>query len=144
MVHGKWLCLHRGPVWQYEVEPQVRVNTYEVNGSNVDIIQSALEQSSLSLEESSDNLMDGESVTAPFCSSPSLEENVGEKIYIAQMVLKLWFTCPTCGIVFLKVPHRRWNKDCCLNRKWRGCIPFSQTHPSDTTHTCMIPLRLVM
>ena len=74
----KWLCLHRGPVWQYEVEPQVGVSTYEVDGSNVDIIQSALEQFSLSLKESSDSLMDGESVTVPFCSSPSLKENVGE------------------------------------------------------------------
>ena len=75
----KWLCLHRGPVWQYEVEPQVGVYTYEVDWSNVDIIQSALEQSSLSLEESSDSLMDGESVAVPFCSSPSLEENVHEE-----------------------------------------------------------------
>ena len=75
----KWLCLHRGPVWQYEVEPQVGVNTHDVDGSNVDIIQSALEQSSLSLEESSDSLMDGESVTVPFCSSPSFEENVSEE-----------------------------------------------------------------
>ena len=55
------------------------VNTYEVDGSNVDIIQSALEQSSLSLEESSDSLMDGESVAVPFCSSPSLKENVHEE-----------------------------------------------------------------
>ena len=76
----KWLCLHGGQVWQYEVEPQVGVNTYEVDGSNVDIIQSALEQSSLSLEESSDSLMDGEPVAVPsFCSSPSLEENVHEE-----------------------------------------------------------------
>ena len=28
------------PVWQCEVEPQVEVNTYEVDGSNRDIIQS--------------------------------------------------------------------------------------------------------
>ena len=137
----KWLCLHRGPVWQYEVEPQVGVYTYEVDGSNVDIIQSALEQSSLSPEESSDSLMDGESVAVPFCSSPSLEENVREekKTYITQMVLKMWSTCATCGIVFLKVPGRRWNRDWCLHRKWRSCIPFSQTHPQllDATHTCM-------
>ena len=83
----KWLCPHRGPVWQYEVEPQVGVNTNGVDGSNVDIIQSALQQSSLSLEESSDSLelgdttlslTDGESVAVPFCSSPSPEENVHE------------------------------------------------------------------
>ena len=60
-------------------------DTYEVDRSNVDIIQSPLELSSLSLEESSNSLelgdttlslMDGKSVAVPFCSSPSLKENV--------------------------------------------------------------------
>ena len=76
----------------------MEVNTNQVDGSNVDIIQSALEQSSLSLEESSDslelgiditlNLMDGESVAVPFCSSPSLQENVHkENLHHAYSVL---------------------------------------------------------
>ena len=42
--------------------------------------------------------------------------------------------------------EQRWNREWCLHRKWRSCIPFSQTHPQllDAIHTCMIPLRLVM
>ena len=31
----KWLCLHRGPVRQFEVDPLVEVNTNKVVGSNV-------------------------------------------------------------------------------------------------------------
>ena len=61
----KWLCLHRGPVWHYELEPQATecvnrgpvwhyelepqttesVNVDEVDNSDTDIIQSALQQS---------------------------------------------------------------------------------------------------
>ena len=43
----RWLCLHRGPVWQYEVEPQAAVHV-NVDSSDMDIIRSALQQSSLS------------------------------------------------------------------------------------------------
>ena len=85
----KWLCLHRGLVWQYEVEPQaaVHVNVDETDSSNVDIIESALQQSSLSLEDSNNTLdlsdttlsfMDNGPVAIPFCSSPLSEENVPE------------------------------------------------------------------
>ena len=85
----KWLCLHRGPVWQYEVDPQaaVHVNVDEADSSNVDIIESALQQSSLSLEDSNNTLdlsdttlsfMDNGAVAIPACSSPLSEENVPE------------------------------------------------------------------
>ena len=129
----KWLCLHRGPVWQYEVEPQVEVNTCEVDGSNVDIIQSVLEQSKLSLEESRDSLMDGGSVAVhvPFCSSPSLEENVHEE--------NLHHVDGVEDVVH--VSHL-WNRvpDSARQEMEQG------THPQlpDATHTCMIPLRSVM
>jgi len=51
-----WLCLHRGSVWQYEVEPQVvvHVNVDQADSSKMDIIESALLQSSLSLQDSYD------------------------------------------------------------------------------------------
>ena len=54
----KWLCLHRGPVWQYEVEQQaaVHVNADQADSSEMDIVQSALLQSSLSLEDSNDTI----------------------------------------------------------------------------------------
>ena len=84
----KWLCLHRGPVWQYEVEPQaaVHVNVDETDSSNMDIIQSALQQSSLSLKDSyaldlSDTTFTGnESVAIPTSYSPLSEENIPEEI----------------------------------------------------------------
>lgn len=87
----KWLCLHRGPVWQYEVEPQAaeHVNVDEADSSDMDIIESALQQSSLSLEDSSDTLdlsnitpsfMDNDTFAMPTCSSPLSEENVPEEI----------------------------------------------------------------
>jgi len=43
-------------VWQYEVEPQATelVCADDIDSSDIDIIQSALQQSSLSLEDSSD------------------------------------------------------------------------------------------
>ena len=103
----KWLCLHRGPVWQYEVEPQaaVNVNVDQAHSSEVDIIQSALLQSSLSLEDSNDtldlsnttpSLMDIEPATTPTCSSPigeevSLEANVVEDVI---HVSHLWNRVP--------------------------------------------------
>ena len=103
----KWLCLHRGPVWQYEVEPQaaVNVNVDQADSSEVDIIQSALLQSSLSLEDSNDtldlsnttpSLMDIEPATIPTCSSPigeevSLEANVVEDVI---HVSHLWNRVP--------------------------------------------------
>ena len=45
-------------VWQYEVEPQATELVYadDIDSSDIDIIQSALQQSSLSLEDSSDTL----------------------------------------------------------------------------------------
>jgi len=86
-----WLCLYRGPVWQYEVEPQAaeHVNVDEADSSDMDIIQNALQQSLLSLEDSRDTLdlsditpsfMDNESVAMPACSSPLSEENIPEEI----------------------------------------------------------------
>lgn len=54
----KWLCLHGGPVWHYELEPQATecVNVDEADNSDTDIIQSALQQSSLSLEGRNDTV----------------------------------------------------------------------------------------
>ena len=71
------------------MEPQAAecVNVDEADSSYMDIIQSALQQSSLSLEDNSDSLdlsdttpsfMDNESVAMPACSSPLSEENVPE------------------------------------------------------------------
>ena len=87
----KWLCLHRGPVWQYKVEPQAaeHVNVDEADSSDMDIIESALQQSSLSLEDNSDTLdlsnitpsfMDNDTFAMPTCSSPLSEEYVPEEI----------------------------------------------------------------
>lgn len=102
----KWLCLHRGPAWQYDEDPmpvQSVQNTLDhssaADNEEIDIIQSALQQSSLSLdlEESSVSLelsstMSGCSGTsvqysnqqnsssveieADQCLSPLVEENV--------------------------------------------------------------------
>ena len=62
----KWLCLHRGPAWQYDEDAtpvQSLQNTLDHssgadNEEEIDIIQSALQQLSLSLdlEESSVSL----------------------------------------------------------------------------------------
>jgi len=79
----KWLCVHNGPVWQYEVEPQAAVDV------NVD--QAALLQSSLSLEDNNDTLdfsntmpsfMDSESAAIPTCSLPIhvFEETIPEEV----------------------------------------------------------------
>ena len=74
----KWLCLHRGPAWQYdlivETEGSVQGNpddtSKDVEGGQIDIIQSALQQSSLSLElEEGNDTLDLSSST--LCTSPA-------------------------------------------------------------------------
>ena len=48
----KWLCLHRGPAWQYEIEPEVlgEEESFEMESvEEIDIIQSALQESSVCL-----------------------------------------------------------------------------------------------
>ena len=67
----KWLCLHRGPAWQYEVESTNETDgpllgnlgacTEDTSVEEVDIIQSALQESSLCLNDldlASDTLED--------------------------------------------------------------------------------------
>ena len=90
----KWLCLHGGPVWQYdlnaETEGSMQVNpddtftrkAKDVDGREIDIIQSALQQSclSLELEEGSDTLDSSSSnlwiapTGMPTCYSPITDE----------------------------------------------------------------------
>ena len=72
---------------QYEVELRAAVPVY-VDSSDMDIIQSTLQQSSLSLEDGSNTLdlsntapsfMDNESVAVPAYSSPLSEVNISEE-----------------------------------------------------------------
>ena len=56
----KWLCLHRGPVWKYDLDAVMEASlqgtcdlndkSTDMDGAELDVIQSALQQSSLSLD----------------------------------------------------------------------------------------------
>jgi len=96
----KWLYLHRGPVWQCEVEPQAteHVNVDEADSFDMDIIQSALQQSSLSLEDSSDTLdltnttpcfMDNKTFAMPAVLHLYQKKMSLKKSHLKQMVWKM-------------------------------------------------------
>ena len=44
----KWMCLHRGPVWQYEVKVETDDQSNEGESEMSDILQDALEFSGIS------------------------------------------------------------------------------------------------
>ena len=47
----KWLCLRRGPAWQYEMREAEEAFQNHGNQAEVDIIGSALQESLLNLDE---------------------------------------------------------------------------------------------
>lgn len=59
----KWLCLHRGPAWQYEIEP-------EVLGEEVSVEEETVEEESVEVEEES---VEEESVEVEFLEEESFE-----------------------------------------------------------------------
>ena len=77
----KWLCLHRGPAEQYDEDPmpvQSVQNTLDHssgadNEEEIDIIQSALQQSSLSLDLEESSVSLELSSTMSGCSNTSVE-----------------------------------------------------------------------
>lgn len=63
----KWLCLHRGPAWQYEIRETEEALQSNESQAEVDIIGSALQESLLNLaEEVSDDSLEG--VSESLCS----------------------------------------------------------------------------
>lgn len=76
----KWLCLHRGPAWQYDEDPmpvQSVQNTLDhssaADNEEIDIIQSALQQSSLSLDLEESSVSLELSSTMSGCSGTSVQ-----------------------------------------------------------------------
>ena len=76
----KWLCLHRGPAWQYDKDPmpvQSVQNTLDhssaADNEEIDIIQSALQQSSLSLDLEESSVSLELSSTMSGCSGTSVQ-----------------------------------------------------------------------
>ena len=88
----KWLCLHRGPVWKYDLDAvmeaslqgtcDLRDKSTDMDGAELDVIQSALQQSSLSLDlDEGNGTLDTLNTTlgsmciastdVPTCSSPN-------------------------------------------------------------------------
>lgn len=86
-------CLHRGPAWQYEIEP-------EVLGEEVSVEEETVEEESVEVEE--------ESVEVEFLEEESFEMESVEEIDIIQSALQESSVCltvdikeiavlPTCG-----------------------------------------------
>lgn len=78
----KWLCLHRGPAWQYDEDPmpvQSVQNTLDhssaADNEEIDIIQSALQQSSLSLDLEESSVSLELSSTMSGCSGTSVQHS---------------------------------------------------------------------
>ena len=75
----KWLCLHRGPAWQYDDPMPVQSvqNTLDhssaADNEEIDIIQSALQQSSLSLDLEESSVSLELSSTMSGCSGTSVQ-----------------------------------------------------------------------
>jgi len=80
-----------------EQQAAVHVNADQAGSSEMDIVQSALLQSSLSLEDSNDTIdlsnttpsfMDSESASMPTCSPPIFDENIPEEVSLEANVVE--------------------------------------------------------
>ncbi len=76
----KWLCLHRGPVWQYEFEkPVIATGTC---ANEQDLIKEALEESSIDLSHFSHSAENEEylDLNADMCNLSVSDSTVGEGV----------------------------------------------------------------
>lgn len=89
----KWLCLHRGPAWQYEIEP-------EVLGEEVSVEEETVEEESVEAEE--------ESVEVEFLEEESFEMESVEEIDIIQSALQESSVCLTVDIKEIAHASHLW------------------------------------
>lgn len=150
----KWLCLHRGPVWQYEstcsAESEGPLQNSLDQGhtdigmdvAEVDIIQKALQHSSINLDADYQVEIDSDTLEHVTTSICNLSISVDEVLHAFSQQTKknpktllLFFLlqnlpvswkmthcmCHTCGLPCLKWIRVKWNCGWCLSRD--GEIP---------------------
>lgn len=89
----KWLCLYRGPAWQYEIEP-------EVLGEEVSVEEETVEEEFVEVEE--------ESVEVEFLEEESFEMESVEEIDIIQSALQESSVCLTVDIKEIAHASHLW------------------------------------